>query len=108
MMLGFLTVADIRDEIGSEISFGSHWLPIMATRMRKNDLGISLFSRSKVWPDPDISIPVCASVKVQGDIARLRLETKRISGSCQMPERFVEVRIKLNKELFPENASPDS
>jgi hypothetical protein len=40
-----------------------------------------------------------AVVKVQGDIARVRLERKRIANSSNMPD-FVEVRIKLKKNCF--------
>jgi hypothetical protein len=35
MMLGGLTVADIRKYMGSEISFGSHWLNSVAMKKRK-------------------------------------------------------------------------
>lgn len=103
MMLGGLTIAELRELVRIEgvFSFGSNWLPIGRVRKNKDMLEIRI---GQSTTEPDVQIPLDSVVKVQGNMVFVDLETRLINGGYMMGRDRTELRIRLDGFVFPEKS----
>jgi hypothetical protein len=96
MMLGFLTMGDLREivPLEGEFTFGKHWLPIAGTRRRNRE--IQFWMEDEWWVE--FSVPVDTVVKVAGNTVRIPVERHNIRGG----DDDLEVVIRLDREPFAE------
>lgn len=99
MMLGFLTLGDLREivKIEGEASLGRFWIAIDRTKKRKDCLQVFLSGGLS-----EFEIPLDSIVKVEGNIVRIDLDRNAFSLAYKIPGRFIEVRFRLYEEPFPE------
>lgn len=73
-LLGELTFGDVMEiaRIEGEFSIGKSWLPITLVKFSRSKSKVGIFMSSLMEDGPDVTIPVDAKVKVEGNIVRVQ------------------------------------
>lgn len=75
-LLGELTFGDVMEiaTVEGEFSIGKNWLPITLVKFSRSRGKVGIFMSSLQEDGPDVTIPVDAKVKVEGNIVRVQMK----------------------------------